>query len=154
MGWYRCSTSLKQNFPELYERVLQRANSERCEEREELTLKLESYLRETPPPTVREITGRVLLCEAALVERYPILMAQLATRSKKHQSESTALRRNQVFTEVRQIVEADLLDGRTTVFGERLRTLISNDCPKSWTLRWRALQAARQDVNPKVALPG
>jgi hypothetical protein len=153
MGWYRCSTSLKQNFPELYERVLQRANSERCEEREELTLKLESYLRETPP-TVREITGRVLLCEAALVERYPILMAQLATRSKKHQSESTALRRNQVFTEVRQIVEADLLDGRTTVFGERLRTLISNDCPKSWTLRWRALQAARQDVNPKVALPG
>jgi hypothetical protein len=156
---YRCSTSLKQNFPELYERVLQRANSERSEERVELTLKLDNYLLETPPPTVREITGRVLLSEAALVERYPILMEQLATRSRKHQSEYAALRRNQVYTEVKHIVEADLLDGRTTVFGERLQTLISKDCPKSWTLRWRALQAARQDLESRdkslsAALPG
>jgi AraC-like DNA-binding protein len=147
---FLCSISLNRNFPELCELLLQRAKSERSEMSMKLERKLKSYLVETPPPTVREIAKRVLLSQATLAESHPKLVAQLGRRSRIHRRESAAIRQNQLYKEVKQIVESDLLNGQETVYGKRLRTLISENCPRNWTLLWRALEEARRPSSDTV----
>jgi hypothetical protein len=143
---YQCSTSLRNSFPDLVDKLLSRGREQIVADREGVRMELVRCLSEWPPPKWADVERRTGRTAATLSESAPDEYRAVQKHMREYATDAMAQRRRELFDEVVGIVRRNLENGRVTTYGERLWGLLSSRSSANWITLWDALKAARTVV--------
>ncbi len=136
---------LKAHAPGLCQRLKthRMAYRERC--RVELGNKLESVLTENPPPSLRSVYSRLNVTESIVNISFPELRRAIGLRHLQHQKQQSQSRRQDVQTEIREIVQMLQAQGICPSV-PRVISLLKTGSLREWNVVNNAVRDARKEL--------
>ena len=139
------SEPLRNHFPDLCDRILERRRVVRNQRIADLRKTLRAMLSESPAPSLPTICNRVGLSSSTLWKRWPEEMAAIHARRSRDRTKTSERRRKQMIQEVRGIVQALHREGKCPT-EDRVRPLLSKTALKDWTAIEAAVKTARGEL--------
>ncbi len=144
LGFSSIST-LKVYAPGLCEelKTYRRAYKEGC--RVELRSKLEAILMENPPPSLRSVYSRLNVTESIVNTSFPELRRAIGLRHLQYQKQQSQFRRQDVQTEIREIVQMLHRQGICPSV-PRVISLLKSGSLREWKVVNNAVRDARKEL--------